>query len=171
MFTSTTVVIPRLWLTKDCYGQHFRRVAQPNRPLSPGVEVVEILKILNRPAFLTVRHQERTYTARRVPGGFLRRDGRLSDKETLTYSVIDNWPVRPQFCQQEAGREVSKYIGSWVLWAQYLSHFRWLTCWHFVVFAWWFPLTINGYLYTGEIRAAPHTRAASLCLGGSATLP
>ncbi len=45
---------------------------------------------------LTVNYQERTYAAGRIPGGFFRREGRPSEKETLTCRLIDR-PVRPLF--------------------------------------------------------------------------
>ena len=45
---------------------------------------------------LTVDYQERTYAAGKVPGGFFRREGRPSEKETLTSRLIDR-PIRPLF--------------------------------------------------------------------------
>ncbi|MFN2301827.1 MAG: polyribonucleotide nucleotidyltransferase, partial [Gammaproteobacteria bacterium] len=45
---------------------------------------------------LTVNYQERTYAAGRIPGGFFRREGRPSEKETLTCRLIDR-PIRPLF--------------------------------------------------------------------------
>ncbi|MGF1642152.1 MAG: polyribonucleotide nucleotidyltransferase, partial [Thiotrichales bacterium] len=45
---------------------------------------------------LTVDYQERTYSAGRIPGGFFRREGRPSEKETLTSRLIDR-PIRPLF--------------------------------------------------------------------------
>jgi len=45
---------------------------------------------------LTVNYQERTYAAGRIPGGFFRREGRPSEKETLTSRLIDR-PLRPLF--------------------------------------------------------------------------
>lgn len=45
---------------------------------------------------LTVNYQERTYSAGRIPGGFLRREGRATEKETLTSRLIDR-PLRPLF--------------------------------------------------------------------------
>ena len=45
---------------------------------------------------LTVHYQEKAYAAGRIPGGFLKREGRLSDKETLTSRLIDR-PIRPLF--------------------------------------------------------------------------
>src|SRR5271167_2386002 len=38
---------------------------------------------------LTVHYQEKAFAAGRIPGGFLKREGRLSDKETLTSRLID----------------------------------------------------------------------------------
>ncbi|MEW6648433.1 MAG: polyribonucleotide nucleotidyltransferase [Pseudomonadota bacterium] len=45
---------------------------------------------------LTVNYQERTYAAGKIPGGFFRREGRPSEKETLTARLIDR-PLRPLF--------------------------------------------------------------------------
>ena len=45
---------------------------------------------------LTVDYQERTYAAGKIPGGFFRREGRPSEKETLTCRLIDR-PIRPLF--------------------------------------------------------------------------
>jgi len=45
---------------------------------------------------LTVNYQERTYAAGRIPGGFFKREGRPSEKETLVSRLIDR-PVRPLF--------------------------------------------------------------------------
>src|SRR5947207_5855702 len=45
---------------------------------------------------LTVDYQEKTYAAGRIPGGFFRREGRPSEKETLTSRLIDR-PIRPLF--------------------------------------------------------------------------
>ncbi|CAK0774646.1 polynucleotide phosphorylase [Gammaproteobacteria bacterium] len=45
---------------------------------------------------LTVNYQERTYAAGRIPGGFFKREGRASEKETLTSRLIDR-PLRPLF--------------------------------------------------------------------------
>ena len=38
---------------------------------------------------LTVDYQEKTYAAGRIPGGFFKREGRPSEKETLTCRLID----------------------------------------------------------------------------------
>jgi polyribonucleotide nucleotidyltransferase len=45
---------------------------------------------------LTVNYQEKTYAAGRIPGGFFKREGRPSEKETLTARLIDR-PIRPLF--------------------------------------------------------------------------
>ncbi|WP_373016918.1 polyribonucleotide nucleotidyltransferase [Thiomicrorhabdus sp.] len=45
---------------------------------------------------LTVNYQEKSYAAGRIPGGFLKREGRPSEKETLTSRLIDR-PIRPLF--------------------------------------------------------------------------
>jgi polyribonucleotide nucleotidyltransferase len=45
---------------------------------------------------LRVDYQEKAYAAGKIPGGFFRREGRPSEKETLTARLIDR-PVRPLF--------------------------------------------------------------------------
>ncbi len=45
---------------------------------------------------LTVDYRENTYAAGKIPGGFFKREGRPSDKETLTSRLIDR-PIRPLF--------------------------------------------------------------------------
>ena len=45
---------------------------------------------------LTVNYQEKAYAAGRIPGGFLKREGRPSENETLTSRLIDR-PIRPLF--------------------------------------------------------------------------
>ncbi len=45
---------------------------------------------------LTVNYQEKTYAAGRIPGGYFKREGRASEKETLTSRLIDR-PIRPLF--------------------------------------------------------------------------
>ncbi len=45
---------------------------------------------------LTINYQEKTYAAGKIPGGFLKREGRPSDKETLIARLIDR-PLRPLF--------------------------------------------------------------------------
>ena len=45
---------------------------------------------------LTVNYQEKYYAAGRIPGGYFKREGRPSEKETLTSRLIDR-PIRPLF--------------------------------------------------------------------------
>ena len=45
---------------------------------------------------LTVDYVEKTYAAGKIPGGFFKREGRPSEKETLTSRLIDR-PIRPLF--------------------------------------------------------------------------
>ena len=47
---------------------------------------------------LTVNYQERAYAAGRIPGGYFKREGRPSEKETLVSRLIDR-PIRPLFVQ------------------------------------------------------------------------
>jgi len=48
---------------------------------------------------LTVHYQERTYAAGRIPGGYFKREGRPTEKETLTSRLIDR-PIRPLFPEE-----------------------------------------------------------------------
>jgi len=57
-----------------------RKSADPNKEFFP----------------LTVNYVEKTYAAGRIPGGFFKREGRPSEKETLTSRLIDR-PIRPLF--------------------------------------------------------------------------
>ena len=57
-----------------------KRKADPGRPFFP----------------LTVNYQEKTYAAGKIPGGFFKREGRPSEKETLVCRLIDR-PIRPLF--------------------------------------------------------------------------
>src|SRR6201982_2843258 len=45
---------------------------------------------------LTVNYQEKTFAAGKIPGGFFKREGRPSEKETLPSRLIDR-PIRPLF--------------------------------------------------------------------------
>ena len=45
---------------------------------------------------LTVNYQEKFYAAGRIPGGFFKREGRPTERETLTCRLIDR-PIRPLF--------------------------------------------------------------------------
>jgi polyribonucleotide nucleotidyltransferase len=65
---------------------------------------------------LTVNYQEKSYAAGKIPGGFFKREGRPSEKETLVCRLIDR-PIRPLFpkgftnevqviaCQEAAANE------------------------------------------------------------------
>src|SRR5699024_8046025 len=49
------------------------------------------------PSFpLTVNYEERLYAVGKIPGGFIKREGRPSEKATLTSRLIDR-PIRPLF--------------------------------------------------------------------------
>ncbi len=48
---------------------------------------------------LTVDYQEKFYAGGRIPGGFFKREGRLTEKETLTSRLIDR-PIRPLFPEE-----------------------------------------------------------------------
>jgi len=47
---------------------------------------------------LTVNYQEKTFAAGKIPGGFFKREGRPTEKETLTSRLIDR-PIRPLFAK------------------------------------------------------------------------
>ncbi|MBP8867800.1 MAG: polyribonucleotide nucleotidyltransferase, partial [Propionivibrio sp.] len=57
-----------------------------NKSLKPGQDFFP----------LTVDYIEKTYAAGKIPGGFFKREGRPSEKETLTSRLIDR-PLRPLF--------------------------------------------------------------------------
>jgi polyribonucleotide nucleotidyltransferase len=59
-------------------------VAEPNP--KPGVDFFP----------LTVNYQEKTFAAGKIPGGYFKREGRPTEKETLTSRLIDR-PIRPLF--------------------------------------------------------------------------
>lgn len=58
----------------------FRKEAKPGQDFFP----------------LTVNYQEKYYASGRIPGGFFKREGRPTEKETLTSRLIDR-PIRPLF--------------------------------------------------------------------------
>ena len=71
---------------------------------------------------LTVNYQEKTYAAGRIPGGFFKREGRPSEKETLTCRLIDTRaaPIGPPNGIPEMDRAAEVPIraaisGSWFL--------------------------------------------------------
>ena len=47
---------------------------------------------------LTVNYQEKTFAAGKIPGGFFKREGRPTEKETLVSRLIDR-PIRPLFAK------------------------------------------------------------------------
>ena len=47
---------------------------------------------------LTVDYREYTYAGGRIPGGFIKREGRTSEREMLTSRLIDR-PIRPLFAE------------------------------------------------------------------------
>ena len=48
---------------------------------------------------LTVNYQEKTFAAGKIPGGYFKREGRPTEKETLTSRLIDR-PIRPLFASR-----------------------------------------------------------------------
>ena len=52
---------------------------------------------------LTVNYQEKIYAAGKIPGGFFKREGRPTEKETLVSRLIDR-PIRPLFAEGCATR-------------------------------------------------------------------
>ena len=58
---------------------------------------------------LTIDYREYTYAAGRIPGGFLKREGRMSDREILTARLIDR-PIRPLFPE---GYPVKRRSSAW----------------------------------------------------------
>ncbi|RTL60575.1 MAG: polyribonucleotide nucleotidyltransferase [Hyphomicrobiales bacterium] len=57
-----------------------------NKSVKPGIDFFP----------LTVNYQEKTYAAGKIPGGYFKREGRPTEKETLTSRLIDR-PIRPLF--------------------------------------------------------------------------
>src|SRR5450432_347629 len=55
---------------------------------------------------LTVDYQEKYYAAGRIPGGYFKREGRPTEKETLVSRLIDR-PIRPLFARAGAARRKS----------------------------------------------------------------
>src|ERR1700736_4833990 len=47
---------------------------------------------------LTVDYREYAYAGGRIPGGFIKREGRMSEREVLTSRQIDR-PIRPMFAE------------------------------------------------------------------------
>jgi hypothetical protein len=63
-----------------CWSRRRRQVAREGQDFFP----------------LTVDYQEKFYAGGRIPGGFFKREGRQTEKETLTSRLIDR-PIRPLF--------------------------------------------------------------------------
>jgi polyribonucleotide nucleotidyltransferase len=93
------------------YGQHsvtietgeLARQADGSVVVTMGDTVVLVTAVARKEADpkkdffpLTVNYVEKTYAAGRIPGGFFKREGRPSEKETLTSRLIDR-PIRPLF--------------------------------------------------------------------------
>jgi polyribonucleotide nucleotidyltransferase len=93
------------------YGQHqvtietgeLARQADGSVVVTMGETVVLVTAVARKNADpkkdffpLTVNYIEKTYAAGRIPGGFFKREGRPSEKETLTSRLIDR-PIRPLF--------------------------------------------------------------------------
>ena len=81
------------WLarpTPRCSPSTARRACwrpwSPRRRRRPGIDFFP----------LTVNYQEKTYAAGKIPGGYFKREGRPTEKETLTSRLIDR-PIRPLF--------------------------------------------------------------------------
>ena len=55
---------------------------------------------------LTVNYQEKTFAAGKIPGGFFKREGRPTEKETLVSRLIDR-PIRPLFPEASRTRRRS----------------------------------------------------------------
>jgi len=93
------------------YGQHsvtietgeVARQASASVVVTMGDTVVLVTAVAAKKAVpgkdffpLTVNYVEKTYAAGRIPGGFFKREGRPTEKETLTSRLIDR-PIRPLF--------------------------------------------------------------------------
>ena len=93
------------------YGQHtvsietgeVARQASASVLVSMGDTVVLVTAVAAKKAVpgkdffpLTVNYIEKTYAAGRIPGGFFKREGRPTEKETLNSRLIDR-PIRPLF--------------------------------------------------------------------------
>ena len=46
-----------------------------------------------------MNYVEKTYAAGKIPGGFFKREGRSSEKETLVFSRLIDRPIRPMFAE------------------------------------------------------------------------
>ena len=82
---------------------HLARQASGAVLVTMGDTVVLVTAVARREAKpgqaffpLTVNYQEKFYSAGKIPGGFFKREGRPTEKETLTSRLIDR-PIRPLF--------------------------------------------------------------------------
>ena len=75
---------------------------------------------------LTVNYQEKAFAAGRIPGGYFKREGRPSEKETLVSRLIDR-PIRPLFptaiamtrrSSRPCSRMISKTIPTFSRWSR-----------------------------------------------------
>jgi polyribonucleotide nucleotidyltransferase len=89
-----TVIIETGWMAKQANGAVVVR---------SGDTIVLVTAVAAKTARenqnffpLTVNYQEKTYAGGKIPGGFFKREGRPSEKETLTCRLIDR-PIRPLF--------------------------------------------------------------------------
>jgi polyribonucleotide nucleotidyltransferase len=94
---------------------------------------------------LTVHYQEKYYAAGRVPGGYFKREGRPTEKETLTSRLIDR-PIRPLF--------VKGFKNEVLVVAQVLSHDLENDPDVVAMIAASAALTISGVPFMGPIAAA-----------------
>ena len=60
---------------------------------------------------LTVNYQEKAFAAGRIPGGYFKREGRPSEKETLVSRLIDR-PIRPLVSGRLSQRHASRRDGA-----------------------------------------------------------
>src|SRR5690606_22817238 len=81
---------------------HIARQADGSTTVRLGDTVVLVTACMQQSAMprdflpLTVDYRENTYAAGRIPGGFFKREGRPTEKETITSRLIDR-PLRPLF--------------------------------------------------------------------------
>src|SRR5438477_10035122 len=73
----------------SCLLQFGETVVLATVTVSPNVSTLPFFP-------LTVEYKEKTYAAGKIPGGFIKREGRPSDKEILACRIIDR-SIRPLF--------------------------------------------------------------------------
>ena len=94
---------------------------------------------------LTVHYVEKSYAVGRIPGGFFKREGRPSEKETLTSRLIDR-PIRPLF--------IEDFLNEVQVICQVLSHDGQNNPDILAMIAASAALTISGLPFLGPIGAA-----------------